>query len=394
MRSLLAACFRVVDSGSQIHRWTFGLPSARRRVVLPKILLLVSRRGVRRGAPTISATTWWRATPRSVRHTAGKRWTWRVSLQGPSSRIASSWKPAGPNRGRATTAQNQVGILLRCHQKSWPLPGAIDLIAYSSRLLAARPGVKPNLAVADEEHAYRNWAVECPDAMIMVVILRRTLRAWRDFALCFGDKGAVYAYNWVRVMISIFFLVEFALPVWPYYDDSAIMDIAELATASWWIFLKFHALLNIPVKGNPLSLSGGTPRGGERIFQPPAPQNIYLGERVRVGAMPCGAGPTDLRIKSIVALVDTIEANGVFPPSEASSVFGTTRFAGSELHGRVGLPALQPICKRQHEQCSQITPALVSSFRLLRDVLFEVGERTWPDLSAPPPSIQVLGECW
>ena len=65
---------------------------------------------------------------------------------------------------------------------------------------------------------------------------------------------------------------------------------------------------------------------------------------------------------------------------------------GSELHGRVGLPALQPMCARQHETSSRITPAIRSSFEWLRDMLVEVGERTWPDLSAPPPSIQILGD--
>ena len=65
--------------------------------------------------------------------------------------------------------------------------------------------------------------------MIMVVILQRALRAWRDNALCFGDKGGVYGYNRIRLMISVFFLLEVAMPVWPYYDDSAIVDTKEVA---------------------------------------------------------------------------------------------------------------------------------------------------------------------
>eukprot|EP00973_Karenia_brevis_P055118 7664259-Karenia_brevis.AAC.1 len=76
------------------------------------------------------------------------------------------------------------------------LPSADDAVDYASRLLSLDPHCRPNLAVADEDHAYRNWPARNPMAMIMLVFLGKgQARAFKDHALCFGDKAAVYGYN-------------------------------------------------------------------------------------------------------------------------------------------------------------------------------------------------------
>ena len=52
-------------------------------------------------------------------------------------------------------------------------------------------------------------------------------------------------------MLTIFCLIEFGLAAWSYFDDTAILDTDCLASSSWYLFLKLHALLHIPLKGNP-----------------------------------------------------------------------------------------------------------------------------------------------
>ena len=74
------------------------------------------------------------------------------------------------------------------------LPGTDDIVDYGSRLLLDDPLCNPQLGVADEEAAFRNWPNGCPEAMIMCIFLGGgRVRAFKDFALCFGDSACVYA---------------------------------------------------------------------------------------------------------------------------------------------------------------------------------------------------------
>ena len=91
------------------------------------------------------------------------------------------------------------------------LCSASDPVDYGSRLLQADPACAPCIGVADEDSAYRNWANGRPEALIMLVFLRGGLRAWRDYALCFGVLASVYGYNRIRTFLTVFFRVEFAL---------------------------------------------------------------------------------------------------------------------------------------------------------------------------------------
>ena len=54
----------------------------------------------------------------------------------------------------------------------------------------------------------------------------------------------MYAYNRIRVV--------FAMTVWSYFDDSAIVERRCSAQSAWFMFLKVHSMLRIPLKGNPL----------------------------------------------------------------------------------------------------------------------------------------------
>ena len=166
-----------------------------------------------------------------------------------------------------------------------------DPVDYASRLLHHDPACEPWFAVGDEESAYRNWANGRPEALVMLVFLRRTIRAWRGHALCFGDAAGVYGYNRIRTFLTVFFQVEFALAIWSFYDDSGIVEPRSRAQLAWHVFVRMHRLLKIPRKGNP-----GDPRSaplaGKKFF-PPAPENRFLGEQVEVHKLPCSVRPTE-----------------------------------------------------------------------------------------------------
>ena len=86
------------------------------------------------------------------------------------------------------------------------LPATDDIVDFSTRLLLQDPFCNPQLAVADEDAAYRNWPNECPDAMFMVVFLGSgKVRAFKDRALCFGDGACVNAYKRIRVFLTTCF---------------------------------------------------------------------------------------------------------------------------------------------------------------------------------------------
>ena len=226
--------------------------------------------------------------------------------------------------------------------------------------------------------------------MVMRVVLRKILRAWRFFALSTGDVGAVYGYNRVRNMITVFHLVECALGVWSYFDDSAILDTHTLAESSWFIFLRTHALLIVPIKGNPLS-ADRTAAPMKKLF-PPAASNPFLGEQAYVETLPCTVEPTESRRKSTSALIGGIRATRRLHPGEAASVFGKARFYGESLHGRVGLPALQALSARQHESTSALTPVLLSSLSWIEDLSSSVAPRTWPSHRSAPAPIRIFGD--
>ena len=265
-----------------------------------------------------------------------------------------------------------------------------DPVDYASRLLAHDPLCEPWMAVGDEESAYRNWANGRPDALVMLVFLRKGIRAWRDHALCFGDTAGVYGYNRIRTFLTVFFRVEFALAMWSFYDDSGFAEPRVRAQLAWHIFIRVHALLKIPLKGDPGDLRSA-PLAGKKFF-PPAPDSRFLGEQLKVDRLPCNVRPTASRKESGLALIDKILSTGRLHPGDASSVFGKLRFVGSELHGRCGIPALQPISARQSERRSDLTPALRSALKWLRELLAVVGPREWPWCERAPPAIHIFGD--
>ena len=99
---------------------------------------------------------------------------------------------------------------------------------------------------------------------------------------------------------------------------------------------------------------------------------------VDAGSLPCRAGPTASQLRTGEAMIDGILLAMELPSGEASSVFGSLRFLGSELYGRCGLPALQPIAARQHQSAVAVTPAIRSGLVWLRCLLRAVGPREWP----------------
>ena len=144
-----------------------------------------------------------------------------------------------------------------------------DVLNFAAQLLRRDPAASPKLAVADEDHAFRNYANSDPALHIAMVTLPgksgTEARFFADGALSLGDGAGVYAYNRFRLVITVFLLYEFFIPVWSYFDDSALVARASLSDIMWYIFLKIHALLKIPIKGNPLA---GNSDAGNKFFPP------------------------------------------------------------------------------------------------------------------------------
>ena len=107
------------------------------------------------------------------------------------------------------------------------------------------------------------------------------------------------------------FRVEYAMAVWSYYDDSAIVEPKRSAFYTWYIFLQTHQLLRIPIKGNPLSSKS---EGQCNKFFPPAECNKFLGEMTHIGSLPCTAGPTESRRQTGREMIDAILATMELPP--------------------------------------------------------------------------------
>lgn len=303
-----------------------------------------------------------------------------VVAQTGKDRVCTDCSSSGSGWGEATVSLEKL-----------QLPSTDDVVDYGSRLHEAIPNCKPQLAVADEDSAYRNWPNSRPDAMMMALFLGQgRCRVWQDFAMCFGDVAAVYGYNRIRLFITVFCRVVFAIAAWSYYDDTALVDIKDLAHSSWYIFLKLHALLRIPIKGNPLD-PASKPLAGQKFF-PPAGKNKFLGEMVSIAAFPCQVAPTPDRLAKGKALLAHMRAERSLPSGDASSVFGKLRFLGSELHGRCGLPALQPFAARQSESSHDWTDVLDSASSWLLQLLEAVGPREWAWQSSVPPAIHIFGD--
>jgi len=270
------------------------------------------------------------------------------------------------------------------------LPSADDVVDYSSRLLEQDPLADPLLAVADEDAAYRNWANGWPSAMIMLVLLgNRQVRAFKDYALCFGDKAFVYAYNRLRTFITSFCRVEFAIAAWSYFDDTAVVDRRMTMFNAWYVFLQLHFLLVVPIKGNPLVHSE---QGPERKYLPPAPSNRFLGEKVYVNSLPCTVAPTPSRKESGKELLAQALARDELLQSLASSVFSKLRFLGTELHGKCGIPALQALLSHEKAPTPKLGAALRSALLWLSELLEGAGPREWPWGAAASHTLHIFGD--
>ena len=227
--------------------------------------------------------------------------------------------------------------------------------------------------------------------MVMLTVTgKNRFRLWQDHALCFGDSSAVHSYNRIRTCIAMFLRVQFGLAIWSYYDDSPIVGRATLADFAWFIFAKLHDLLRIPFKGDPIR--GDRKSREDQTYLPPSARNRFLGQQVAVGCLPCTVSPTGAWKASSLELMDEILSSGCFSLTDTASVFGKLRFLGSALHGRCGIPALQPIAARQHEKSSALTPAIRSSFRWLRTLINEAGPQAWPWGTTPASSISIFGD--
>ena len=149
-------------------------------------------------------------------------------------------------------------------------------------------------------------------------------------------------------------------------------------------------MLQIPIKGRLLESEGEEAQQG-KIF-PPAPANRFLGEHVCVGSSPCSVQPTEARKAAGRALLLEMLRTKRLAPGFAASIFGKLRFLGSELHGRCGLPALQPFERRQHEHTNAWNTALHSAAEWLLELLEAAGPREWPRRPTVPPALHIFGD--
>ena len=151
-------------------------------------------------------------------------------------------------------------------------------------------------------------------------------------------------------------------------------------------------MLRNPLKENPLQHPAAVPQ--DRKYQPPAGVNKFLGLDISVSSLPCVVAPTAERIANSLALIDRILAAGRLSSADAASTFGKLRFLGSALHGKCGLPALQPIAARQRECATHITPALRSALLWLRQLIPAVKpmEWTWGLQPTAPFPLSIFGD--
>ena len=162
------------------------------------------------------------------------------------------------------------------------------------------------------------------------------------------------------------------------------------AGIAWHLFLKMHALLRIPLKGNPLDPASKDLAG--KKFLPPSTNNRFLGEMVSIGRLPCSISPTARRQESGLFLINEVKRSGRFHQGDAASLFQKLRFLMSAVHGRCGLPALQPIAARQNEDRSDVTLALASAFEWLPELLLGAGPREWPWRQDAPTPLHIFGD--
>ena len=228
--------------------------------------------------------------------------------------------------------------------EKFTLCSADDPLDYASRLLNLDPTSEPRIALADEEDAYGNWANSNPRLHIAMVTLPRTVRYFEDFVLSTGDIASVYAYGRIRMMLTVFCMYEFLAPVWAYFDDSMLVSRSALANVIWHAFLKLHAILRVPIQGNPLD-----PRvsSDPSKLRPPAGTNKELGELLPVAQLPVSRAATDSRLVNGRALINTCLKDRRVPPGLAASTVGKKQFLGGSQYGRVGYPGLSPFYARQ-----------------------------------------------
>jgi hypothetical protein len=269
------------------------------------------------------------------------------------------------------------------------LPTVDDVLDFAARLHAARPNCRPRLAVADEEGAFKNWPNANPFLHVAAVQTKSGLKLFLDFALSLGDVSSVYAYPRIRTALTVFFISEFFIPVWSYFDDSMLVFTQELASTMWHAFLKIHAVLGVPIQGNPLDRR--TSSDPEKLRSPKA-SNIALGEQLSVGTWPTHAEPTKRRLDKCEQMLRQILKQRQLSPAASGSAAGQLRFLSSALYGRVGVPALASLHARQHESISTWSPAIEASCLWLLETLGAVGPRQWLWGMPTTPPITLFGD--
>lgn len=301
--------------------------------------------------------------------------------------------------GKAREIMDCTAGMLNLSQHSaekLPLPGIEDVADFAARL-RCQLGKRARIAVADEKAAFRNWPNAEPNLHVAAVFgcpaadnPQQAFRCFLDYALTFGDASAVYAYNRVRFLVTAFLVYEFFIPVWSFYDDSALALPDDVADLLWFVFLKVHVLLQIPIKGNPLdSRCASDDTDKLRI---PRAANKFLGEIINISRLPISISPTPERVRNCKMLLSHILASGRLSPAVASMLAGKLRFLSGSLHCRVGIPGLAPLYRRQKEEGDRLHPPLRAGLRWLAEIIAHVGPRTWHWGSEALPVWSILGD--
>ena len=171
------------------------------------------------------------------------------------------------------------------------------------------------------------------------------------------------------------------------------MSRRSVAWLLWFVFLRVHAALGVPIKGSPCcpAPAPGSLQSRSKIY-PPQPSQRFLGEIAAVGSLPIHARPTKARLQNSRSLLLHIRSSQRLLPGLASTAVGKLRFLAGSLYGRVAISPLAVFYERQHQSCDDYTPAIEASVLLLLDLLEHVGPRDWTWGVLEPTVFNLFGD--
>lgn len=210
---------------------------------------------------------------------------------------------------------------------------------------------------SDQQDAYRQLPVRCPDDTFVILRTPSGPTLWHHHALLFGSTGSVWAYGRCSDFVTWLLRCLLASPCLRYVDDFAGLEDDEHAVD---VFMKIHEIAEV------LGF-----RFKETKKQHPAKKHKIQGVLLEIDEDGVTVSPDPDRVTRVLTHIEEILQEDRLHPDAASKLAGKLQFMTESLQGNVMRTCLTPLYTRASSANNddKLNDEMVDALQTIQQVL-------------------------